>query len=456
MRKVYKTMLLAAFCSSLGLGTLGANTAKAGPLIEFGDEGYLQIDVKFQGIMENTDFGSGQDGQGNRWDFNLRRARLVFTGMLNDTWGAKFQSCGGTSATQNFGSGGYELAKSNSKDNSQMRVADGYLIGLINDSFNIKAGLTKIPLTRDNLVACFAPLTAERSAFVYSPFGTDATKNSRDMGLMASGNFSNDHFKYWAAVMEGREGTSEFNNPFNGKDYTSSPEPKSNLEYIARMHYSFWDPELKPTAMGYKGSYLGQRGKILTIAMAGAYEADAAYKNVSMSADTLSAVVTGDETVDYSAYTTDLFLEYPFQNSGVLTATAAYLNVDFDDAYKTTSAVADRNTIVGGPLGQREGYYVKAGYILPFRVGDEGMIQPFARYENWDVAAYFQETDQTVEQYGVGVNYFVLGNDKLRFTFEYTRTDYDKPAHISDYTGLTQGNTFDGYDLFTGMFMVQI
>ena len=167
--------------------------AQAGPMIEFGDDGYLQIDVKFQGIASNTDFGSGVAGDEDRTDMSLRRARIVLTGMINDTWGAKFQTCGGTSSSNNFGAGGYGLALSNSKLNSNIRLTDGYLFGLINDAFNVKIGMTKIPLTRANLDACFSPLTTERSAFVYSPYGTDATKNSRDMGLMATGNFFDDH-----------------------------------------------------------------------------------------------------------------------------------------------------------------------------------------------------------------------------------------------------------------------
>ena len=66
--------------------------AFAGPFVEFGDEGWMQIDVKLQGIADFTDFGSGTDGNESRSDLYLRRARFAFTGMMNDTWGAKFQT----------------------------------------------------------------------------------------------------------------------------------------------------------------------------------------------------------------------------------------------------------------------------------------------------------------------------------------------------------------------------
>ncbi|HFC47275.1 MAG TPA: hypothetical protein ENJ63_05260 [Dissulfuribacter thermophilus] len=65
---------------------------KAGPLMEFGDEGYIQLDFKLQGIADYADFGSGLKGDDDRWDLNLRRTRISLTGFLNDTWGAKFQT----------------------------------------------------------------------------------------------------------------------------------------------------------------------------------------------------------------------------------------------------------------------------------------------------------------------------------------------------------------------------
>ncbi|MDA3971408.1 MAG: selenite/tellurite reduction operon porin ExtI [Desulfobulbaceae bacterium] len=458
MKKRFSKAAIGACILGLGL-QMGA--AHAGPMIEFGDDGYLQIDVKFQGIAEHTDFGSGVAGDENRTDMNLRRARFVFTGMMNDTWGAKFQTCGGTSASNNFGAGGYGLSLSNAKLNSNIRLVDGYLFGLIDDTFNIKLGLNKIPLTRANLDACFSPLATERSAFVYSPYGTDATKNSRDMGLTATGNFFNDHIKYWGAIMEGREGSTEFYNSMNNMTFISTPEPESNLTYIARLHYSFLDPENSPTAMGYKGTYLGKKGRILTLGVGAAYEADAVYRNTTPAGMTpttglLTGVVLDDETADYTALTADIFFEYPFDNGGVVTATALYLDVDFDDAYLTATAVADQNTMVGGMLGQREGYYVKAGYVLPFTVGDTGLIQPFARYEEWDLASLMGIQDQTVTQTGVGVNYYVNGNDKLRFSLEYFKTEYDTDTKLGDYLSQTTGTTYDGYDTITAMFMVQL
>lgn len=463
MKKKYLGLSM-VLATGLTFGAIAQpQSASAGPLIEFGDEGYLQLDVKFQGIADFTDFGGGADGSESRNDLYLRRARLVFTGMINDTWGAKFQTCGGTSATRNLGGGGYELAKSNEKLNSNIRLTDGYLIGLLNDHVNLKLGLTKIPLTRANLDACFAPLSTERSAFVYSPYGIDATKFSRDMGLMVSGNFVDDHLKYFAAIMEGREGSTSFYNPFVNMEFVSSPEPSSSFEYVFRVHYSFLSPEGGPTAMGYKGTYLGKRGTILTLGGGVAYEPEAAYKNTAPAGAPgtpgfLQTTVLNDETVDYSAWTADIFYEQPFDNGGVLTATALYLNADLEDAYKTANSVADQNTIVGGGNGQKDGWYVKAGYVLPFTVGEEGLLQPFARYEDWNLASYLGMPDQQVTQWGVGLNYFVTGDERVRFSVEYYKTEFDKPTRLGDYLNMTGANssTYDSYDVVALMFMVQL
>lgn len=463
MKKKYLLGSLAILgCSAFG-GITMPGPVHAGPMIEFGDDGYMQIDVKFQGIADFTDFGSGVDGSESRSDFYLRRARIVFTGMLNETWGAKFQTCAGTSATRNMGGGGYELAKSNEKLNSNIRLTDGYLIGLFNDALNMKLGLTKIPLTRANLDACFAPLSHERSPFVYSPYGTDATKNSRDIGLMLSGNFVDDHLKYFAAVMEGREGETRFYNPFIDMEFTSTPEPENSFEYVGRVHYSVLDPEGGPTAMGYKGSYLGKKGTVLTLGGGFAYEPDAMYKNTAPAGPKgtpgfLKGMVLNDETVDYTAWTADIFYEQPFDNGGVLTATALYLDVDFDDAYKTALAVADQNTMAGGGIGQRDGWYAKVGYVLPFTIFDKGLLQPFARYESWDLASYLGVQDQSTDIWGVGLNYYVLGNEKVRFTFEYYKNEFDKPTKLGDYLNMTGAdpNVYEDYDVFTVMFMVQL
>lgn len=456
---IKKWLWMALLCGFVFLFVV-VERGHCGPSIDFGDNGYLQIDVKFQGIGVYTDYGSGRSGNADRWDLYLRRARLTFTGFINDTWGVKFQTCGGTSDTYQSGSLGYSLSDANSKSNSQIRLVDGYLIGLLSDTFNLKVGETKIPLTRANLDECFSPLSSERSSFVYSPFGIDATKNSRDMGIVASGNFFENHFKYWAAIMEGREGESKFYNKFVDQSFRSSPEPESNFEYVLRLHYSFLNPENSPTAMGYKGTYLGKKGSVFTIGAAGAIEPKAAFRNTAPAGAQgtpgfLDSIVINGDSVDYYAYTADAFLEVPVVGGGDwLTATAMYLKVDFDDAYKTARSVADLNTIVGGIMGQREGWYAKVGYILPQRIMGKGSFQPFARYEDWNLASFSGVNNQNVKEYGVGLNYYVLGTDKVRFTVEYQHDDFDKRTKLGDFLSQKNNLYYNDTNAVTLMFMI--
>src|SRR3990172_5313 len=192
----------------LGICICGIATdiAFAGPVIEFGEEGFLQMDVKLQVFAENTDFGSGVRGADSRTDLHFQRSRLTLTGMINDTWGVKFQTCGNCGSSKTPLGYIYSLT-ANDWNDRDIRIIDAYVIGNFDKRFNMKLGLTKNPLTRANLDDCFAPLTMDRSMFVYSSYGGSPTKFSRDIGVVFWGTFLEDKLKYWLGAFEGREGT---------------------------------------------------------------------------------------------------------------------------------------------------------------------------------------------------------------------------------------------------------
>ena len=60
----------------------------------------LDISVKGQIYSETTDFGAGQDRQGTRTDIHFQRMRLTLTGMLDEKFGFKFQTCGACGTTK--------------------------------------------------------------------------------------------------------------------------------------------------------------------------------------------------------------------------------------------------------------------------------------------------------------------------------------------------------------------
>lgn len=346
--------------------------------------------------------------------------------------------------------GGYVLSPINDANGSDIRVIDAYGVALFNEALNFKVGLSKIPFTRANIDDCYTNLTADRSTFVYSPFGTYRTHFSRNLGVVVNGSVGVENFKYWAAIIEGREGKSKWTNPYNDRSFYTSPEPSSNFGYVGRVHYSFLDPE----GGGYQGSYLGKK-KIFTLGAGISYEADVAYKyTINDPANTSNGIVDStkpNDTVNYFAYTLDAFFEHPF-DFGTITATALYLNADMDDAYKTVKATADLSTIVGGTNGQKDGYYLKLGYLLPITVGEKGKLQPYLFHENWDLAYLFGTYDQNVKQYGGGVNYYITGDNRVRLTAEYYDTQFDKPTRIGDYQTFMSNTTFDSYNSYRLMF----
>ena len=409
----------------------------------------IKVELKGQVYVENTDFGTGQDRMGDRTDLHFQRLRLTVTSMLDETWGFKFQTCGNV-GTAKQGSLGYGITAQDTDWNDRdVRIIDGYAIGNFSDQLNVKIGLTKIPLTRANLDDCFAPLTLDRSMFVYSAYGSSPAKFSRDIGAVAWGTFNEDHLKYFAGAFQGREGITRTNHPFSGAVVTSSIEPSSNLEWVGRVHYSFLDAE---PGSGYAGTYFGEL-KILTLGIGAAYEAKSVYRNVNA-----AGVVTGTDAVDYKAFAADLLFEHPIE-AGVVTFNAQYLKTDFDDAYKTNFNAGDRLANITGINGQKDGGYLKGAYMLPQKFGKEGRLQPYAIYERWKFAHLLGIDQQKITQSGLGLNYYIK-EQRVRITAEYLKTEFAKP------TGLIGGRVdpvtfapldkFSKYNTFRLMLQVSI
>lgn len=397
----------------LATAALAAAFAVAPPAIAA--DPTFDISVKGQVYSETTDYGTGVDRSGSRTDIHFQRLRLTITGMLDETYGFKFQTCGACGTTKQ-GSLGYAVTLQDVDWNDRdIRIIDGYAIANYTNSLNFKIGLTKIPLTRANLDDCFSPLSQDRSMFVYSAYGTSPAKFSRDLGAVVWGNFLDDRLRYYAALFQGREGIVKTTHPFSGATVTSSPEPENSFEYVGRVHYAFLDPE---PGSGYEGTYFGDL-KVLTIGGGAAYEPNAVYRNV-----TSAGVVQNLDTVDYTAYAADLMFEYPTK-AGVFTVNAQYLKTDFDDAYKTNFNPGDRLVNITGLNGQKNGGFVKAAYILPLKVGKKGLLQPYVLGESWKFAHLLGIDDQKITQYGGGLNYYIQ-RENVRLTFEYLKTEFDK------------------------------
>ena len=389
-----KNFFYAALSMGLFLGG-GVQLAGAGPAIRMpNNEGWLQINYEMQFLGQWRNNGSGPDGNDNTTDVYFRRNRLSFRGMMNSKYGFYY--------AQEFQGDRY-IGALNVWDTpvNDFFVLDAFFMANFSEKFNLRAGLTKDPLVREHNVGCFFPLSLDRSLFVY----TSIPRVSRDYGIVFWGNLMDQRLQYKLAAMEGVD---------------SADQPSSTLRYTARFHYSFLEPENLPL---YFGTYLGKK-KVLTVGAGYQFEPDAAYGNVTL------------QTIekDYQAWTVDLFAEYPTE-SGTYTFGAAYLDSDFDDAYLG----GDPSPASISIDGQKNGYYIKAGYLLPNKIGP-GQVQFFSRYENWSFAELGGVEDQEIDWYAFGINYYLKGQD-MRLTFEYSVTDLDKtdsgdPA-ISDFDTAT-------------------
>ena len=368
----------AAFCMIAG-------SALAGPIWKFGpdDQGLLKLDYKGQFQLLHRDTGASPDGDGDATEFNFRRNRLALMGAYGTNFGLYVQT--EYSEDRNI----LPFGVSDGTDDD-FQVLDAVLRFKLNDSVNLWVGKFKYNLTRENLEACEMPLTLDRSVMIRAPF-----VSTRDKGVALWGNLFEDKFQYRFDVMNGRN------------DSVSAPE--SNPRFSGRVHISLLDPEKN---YGYKGTYMGKK-TVLTLGAA--YQTEAAVASA------------GGEDVDYNAWTVDAYAEYPVEGVGTFTLSGAYVEYDLEDAYKNGSPDAD----VTGLTGEKNGGYVKAGYMFP-----NMPLQLFARAEGWSFAKLNDVYDQDVDLYGVGFNYYLRGQN-LKATVEYSQLDFDKDETVEDLDTLT-------------------
>lgn len=362
--------------------------AAAGPTIPFGDQGSLTFTYALQGWVQHKGFTSSTDS-GSSFDAFLRRNRLTFSGQYNDFVGFYAQLEAGNDGKL----GQYDKS---------VFYRDAYVTMDYRDDLRLIIGRFKNTFSRENLEACLEPLTMDRAEVLsYTPFG-----GSRDTGVALWGNLHDAKFQYRLMAADGRQG---------------NEVAKSSPRLTARVHYSFWDPEFN---YGYLGTYLGTQ-KVLTIGAAYDKQDSVAYGNFPYRSD----------IKNYKAWTVDAFMEYPTQ-SGVYTLSAATFKYDTGGAINMSP---DPALPVNSNL---KGYYAKAGYMLPGKVGS-GRLQFFARHEKSDYGLTSGYYDQKWD--GVGANYYLDGQ-KLKISFEYAKIAFDKQdpndPSLRDYNQGTLGLQF--------------
>jgi len=358
------------------LATLGAasvlgfavQSAQAGPTIEFGDEGFVQVNYALQLWTQQRSYTNGNH-DGSSFDTFLRRNRITLFGQKNDLVGFYAQlEAGGDSRGGN--------------DERSVYYRDAYLTLDYSDATRFIIGRFKNTFSRENLEACLEPLTLDRGDASYTPFG-----GTRDTGAVIWGNLADAQLQYRLMVADGREG---------------EEVPAKQARITTRLHWSALDPEYD---YGYRGTYLGTR-KVFTLGASYDYQGSAAYADYTN--------LSGKE--DYKAWTVDAFFEYPFA-SGTYTLSAAYLNYNLGNAINNNP---DPKLPVNTEL---ESFYVKVGYLFPNQVG-AGRLQLFARHDGSEYNLTGGVLDRRINS--VGANYYLDGQS-LKLTAEYQRTDYANP-----------------------------
>jgi hypothetical protein len=371
-----------------GFIVIGTSNAMAYTVAEFGNGGFLDIDYQVQARYAQSSID--ENGNSNKTDnFYLRRNRLSFLGMVNETYGYALQL--------EYGGGDKIGPTGVAQDANKYALSalDYYLVAEYADGFKIRAGKTKHMLTREVSEGCFDPLSIDRSYFVLGPFGD---KSTRDTGLVVWGNFFGDTLQYRLAAM-------------TGNNYGDQKPTDAGYRYTGRMHVSLLDPE---SNLGYKGSYLGKK-KVLTFGAGYEMEPHAVYSSFS------GGVGSGAE--NYTAYTYDGFFEYPTE-AGTFTLSGAYLKQDFNNAgTRNVPGAIDIN-------GEKNGDYVKAAYML-------GKFQIYGRVEKWAFANLNGVLNQQVDWSAQGINYYINGQ-QLRLTLEFEKIDFNKQPATDFNTTLLQ------------------
>ena len=330
---------------------------------------YVTLDYDVQAWYQSRGYTSSTDSAGLN-NFYLRRNRIVLSGQFNDYVGFFIDTDAPVDGQQGF-------------NDRSVFYPDAYITLDASDAVRFIVGKFKEPFARENLEDCFGALTLDRSlTLAYNPF-----VHSRDTGVAMWGNLHNAMFQYRVMVSNGRQGTSN---------------PKSDPMVTARVTASLLDPEY---GYGYESTYLGTM-KVLTIGAAYQYQPNVVWDNFTAQ--------TGAK--NYDAWTTDIFYEYPFR-SGTYTAEAAYMH------YNTGDAINSPNPDPNLPItSQLQGYYVKAGYMLPRKVSF-GRLQFFLRYENSKYNLATGYGDQHWQ--GAGFNYYISG-EQLKVTAEFDRIVFNK------------------------------
>lgn len=358
--------------------------AHAGFKVKLDDETTLELGLRLQSQFVSTEVDRDGDGEyESQNDFSVRRARVKFRASYG-TWATAYVQ---TDLEEQSGT------------SADSRIIDAYVLLKPHKAAWFYLGENMAPALRQNVTSSGAFMALDRPglaykaltwggrtkyAFTNTTFGdsnarlnTQARAPVRDMGGTVFGNVSVApvlHLKYYLGLYDGVQAAQS-----------------NSLRMTARAQVNLFDPE---TGYYNDGTYLGEKR---TVGIGGSYDRQ----------DKIALDQATGRKVDYQLFTVDAFAETPLP-FGVITAEAAYVNLDLDGGGALVTA---GGTALGNASrAQGDGFYAQLGYLL-------GKVQPWVNYEQWTSDA----TDDrgSYKAYRAGLNYFIKGHDaKLVAGFE--------------------------------------
>ena len=360
-KKAWKIVVPSLLTASLLLNSPSEAAAK----FKINDESNVWISFLLQ--LRGEWLEDGQiDGSGWKSDFYIRRARILFGGKINryvDFFVETDNPNMGkdTAIKDNAGNTiGYK-----SSTESRTFIQDAWVRLTFSKAFKVVFGQILLPFSHNNATGATSLLGLDYNLsvvkfpqtghVVWREYGAEV------MGLVSLPAGSLD---YRVGIFDGVETLKGTGVTINGDD---------NYRLTGRIQYNLFDSE----GFYYKGTYLGKK-KIVSIGAGFDYQKDAA-------ADSYDSPTKVD---DYKAWTVDLFVDYPLENSDVVTFEAGYINYDY------------------GNLNSSDGkaVYAQFGYLFNKNIGI-GKVEPVLRYQNFDSSISGNDTTE----YYIGFAYWIDG-----------------------------------------------
>ncbi|HFD11847.1 MAG TPA: hypothetical protein ENJ32_05195 [Crenotrichaceae bacterium] len=368
-RQLLKSLSVAMMLSALaGYAPLSS----AGATFKIDETKWISI-----GAGLRTSFRAVEEGaKGSNWtnDFNLDNIRLYVNAQLHEYIKLEFNT-----DCQTCNNGG------------EVRVLDAIAKFEVDPMYNLWVGRMLVPAERRemngpffsaiyNIFSSGTPFEPADYNLTIKSNGTSAGSFGRDDGATIWGSFFDGRLQYAVGFFRGLRGGA------NSDD---------NVLYAQRIAYNFWDVEKNP---GYytSGTYYGNGGDILTLAVSNQYQKDGAG--------------TRNDPGDFRGTSVDLLVEKVLGNGGVVTFNGEYKNYGISSGYSQASRDA------GGGFSMFEGdaFDVSGMYLIPQEIGI-GKLQPYVRYVN---VMPDNSSDRDVVE--AGLNYVIDGhNARISLSWQY-------------------------------------